>query len=221
MRGPTLPEVTLLELDPDQLLSTTRAVRKRLDLTRPVPEDLIRECVAMALQAPSGSNVLTMQFVVVTDAEKRRAIGEVYRECYAAYRESPGYAGRQVKPDAAGQAQQARVAESADFLGEHMGEAPVLVIACNRGRTREAARAALGNVLPGTWSFMLAARARGLGTSWTQLHLSREREVAGLLGIPYDTVAQAVLTPVAYTKGTDFKPARRPAPEEVIHWNGW
>jgi nitroreductase len=213
--------VTLLELDPDQLLSTTRAVRKRLDLTRPVPAELIRECVAMALQAPSGSNVVTMRFVVVTDEEKRRAIGEVYRQCYAAYRESPGYAGRQVKPDEAGRAQQARVTGSADFLGEHLGEAPVLVIACNQGRSHDAARAALGNVLPATWSFMLAARARGLGTAWTSMHLSREREVADLLGIPYDTVAQAVLTPVAYTLGTDFKPALRPAPEEVIHWNGW
>ncbi|MEA2321213.1 MAG: hypothetical protein QOD81_1063 [Solirubrobacteraceae bacterium] len=213
--------MTPLDLDPDQLLSTTRAVRKRLDFTRPVPDDLIRECVALALQAPSSSNVLTMRFVVVTDAEKRRALGEVYRQCYADYRESPSYAGRQVKRDAAGQAQQARVAESADFLGEHLGEAPVLVLACNEGPSREAAVAGQGSVLPGTWSFMLAARARGLGTSWTQLHLSREREVAGLLGIPYDTVAQAVLTPVAYTKGTDFKPARRPAPEEVIHWNGW
>ncbi|MEY2535708.1 MAG: hypothetical protein QOF29_3618 [bacterium] len=213
--------MTLLDLNPDQLLSTTRAVRKRLDFTRPVPDDLIRECVALALQAPSSSNVLTMRFVVVTDEEKRRAVGEVYRQCYAAYRESASYAGRQVKPDAADQAQQARVAESADFLGEHMGEAPVLVIACNEGPSREAAAAAQGSVLPGTWSFMLAARARGLGTSWTQLHLSREREVAELLGIPYDTVAQAVLTPVAYTKGTDFKPALRPAPDEVIHWNGW
>jgi nitroreductase len=213
--------VTLLDLNPDQLLSTTRAVRKRLDFTRPVPDDLIRECVALALQAPSSSNVLTMRFVVVTDEQKRRAVGEVYRQCYAAYRESSSYAGRQVKPDAADQAQQARVAESADFLGERMGEAPVLVIACNEGPSREAAAAAQGSVLPGTWSFMLAARARGLGTSWTQLHLSREREVAELLGIPYDTVAQAVLTPVAYTKGTDFKPALRPAPDEVIHWNGW
>jgi nitroreductase len=213
--------VTLLDLNPDQLLSTTRAVRKRLDFTRPVPDDLIRECVALALQAPSSSNVLTMRFVVVTDEQKRRAVGAVYRQCYAAYRESSSYAGRQVKPDAADQAQQARVAESADFLGERMGEAPVLVIACNEGPSREAAAAAQGSVLPGTWSFMLAARARGLGTSWTQLHLSREREVAELLGIPYDTVAQAVLTPVAYTKGTDFKPALRPAPDEVIHWNGW
>jgi nitroreductase len=213
--------VPLLHLDPDQLLSTTRAVRKRLDFTRPVPDDLIRECVALALQAPSSSNVLTMRFVVVTDEEKRRAVGDVYRQCYAAYRDSPSYAGRQVKPDPAHQAQQARVAESADFLGEHLGEAPALVIACNEGPSRKDAVAGQGSVLPGTWSFMLAARARGLGTAWTQLHLSREREVADLLGIPYDTVAQAVLTPVAYTKGTDFKPALRPAPDEVIHWNRW
>lgn len=213
--------MALLDLDPDQLLSTTRAVRKRLDLTRPVPDELIRECVALALQAPSGSNLLTMRFVVVTDAEKRRAVGAVYRQCYAAYRESPGYAGRQVKADEASQAQQARVAESADFLGEHMGEAPVLVVACNEGRTHDAARAALGNVLPAMWSFMLAARARGLGTAWTSMHLSREREVAEILGIPYDTVAQAVLTPVAYTVGTEFSPALRPAPDEVIHWNRW
>ncbi|MEA2287697.1 MAG: hypothetical protein QOJ21_3740 [Solirubrobacteraceae bacterium] len=213
--------VALLDLDPDQLLSTTRAVRKRLDFTRPVPDDLIRECVALALQAPSSSNVLTMRFVVVTDEEKRRAVGQVYRQCYAGYRDSPWYAGRQEKSDAAERAQQARVAESADFLGDHLGEAPALVIACNEGPSREAAAAGQGSVLPATWSFMLAARARGLGTAWTQLHLSREREVAALLGIPYDTVAQAVLTPVAYTKGTDFKPALRPAPDEVIHWNGW
>jgi nitroreductase len=213
--------VALLDLDPDQLLSTPRDVRKRLDFSRPVPPDLLRECVALALQAPSSSNVLTMRFVVVTDAEKRRAVGEVYRQCYAAYRDSSSYAGRQVKAEAADQAQQARVAASADFLGERMGEAPALVIACNEGASHEEAAAGLGSVMPGTWSFMLAARARGLGTSWTQLHLAREQEVAALLGIPYDTVAQAVLTPVAYTKGTDFKPALRPAPDEVIHWNGW
>jgi nitroreductase len=213
--------MTLLPLDPDQLLSTTRAVRKRLDFDRPVPAELIRECVAMALQAPSGSNVVTMQFIVVTDAEKRRAIGQIYSEVYAGYKQSPGYAGRQAMPDAATQAQQVRVAGSADFLGEHMGDAPVLVISANQGPSREAAVGGLTNVIPATWSFMLAARARGLGTSWTSMHLARERDVADVLGIPYDTVAQAVLTPLAYTKGTDFKPALRPDPEEVIHWETW
>ncbi|MCU1413873.1 MAG: oxidoreductase [Microbacteriaceae bacterium] len=213
--------MTLLPLDPDQLLSTTRAVRKRLDLTRPVPRELVRECVAMALQAPSGSNIVTMEFIVVTDADKRRAIGQVYREVYAGYKESPWYAGRHSIPDPAMHAQQQRVAGSADYLGEHMGDMPTLVIAANRGANREAAVAGMGNVLPATWSFMLAARARGLGTSWTAMHLARERDVADILGIPFETVAQAVLTPLAYTRGTDFKPALRPEPDSVIHWDEW
>ncbi|WP_232835259.1 nitroreductase family protein [Actinocorallia populi] len=207
--------MTLLDLNPDQLLSTTRAVRKRLDFTRAVSEDAIRECVAMALQAPSGSNVVTMRFVVVRDAEKRRAIGDVYREVYAGYKASPHYAGAR-----SGDAQ-SRVASSADHLGEHMGDAPVLVIGCTEGPDRASAKAALGNILPAMWSFMLAARARGLGTAWTSMHLAREREVADLLGIPYDTVAQAVLTPLAHTKGTDFRPAERPSPDSVIHWDTW
>ena len=213
--------MALLDLDPDQLLSTTRAVRKRLDFDRPVPAELIRECVAMALQAPSGSNVVTMRFVVVTDEQKRQAIGQVYREVYARYVESPGYPGKRVLDDPSAQAQLTRVASSADFLGEHMGDAPALVLACNVGRNRAAAVAGMGNVLPGTWSFMLAARARGLGTAYTSMHLSREQDVADILDIPYETVAQAVLTPLAFTKGTDFKPAARAEPDSVIHWDTW
>jgi len=212
--------MTLLDLDPDQLLSTTRAVRKRLDLTREVPDDLVRECVAMALQAPSGSNVVTMRFVVIRDEAKRKAVGDVYREVYANYRKSPGYPGTPTGDEARDQVQ-ARVASSADFLSDHLGEAPVLVLACNQGPDRARATAMLSNVLPATWSFMLAARARGLGTAWTSMHLSREREVADILGIPYDTVAQAVLTPLAYTVGTDFRPAARPEPDSVIHWDSW
>jgi nitroreductase len=212
--------MTLLDLDPDQLLSTTRAVRKRLDFARSVADQEIRACVAMALQAPSGSNLVTMRFVVVRDAEKRRAIGEIYREIYAGYKASPGYPGRPSGDTERDRVQQ-RVASSADYLGDHMGEAPVLVLGCNQGTDRASALAGLGNILPGMWSFMLAARARGLGTAWTSMHRFREQDVAGILGIPYDTVAQAVLTPVAYTKGTDFRPAARPDPDEVIHWDGW
>src|SRR5579862_607057 len=117
----------LLDLDPDRLLSTTRAVRKRLDFSQPVPDQLIRECVAMALQAPSGSNVVTMRFVVVRDERKRRAIGDIYRQVYAGYKASPAYAGRQGGDAGRDRAQQ-RVASSADYLGEHMGDAPVLVL---------------------------------------------------------------------------------------------
>jgi nitroreductase len=213
--------MSLLELDPDQLLSTTRAVRKRLDFDRRVPDELIRECVALALQAPSGSNVVTMQFVVVTDAATRAAMGQLYREVYANYKNSPWYAGALTTGDEVARRQAARVADSADYLGEHMGDAPVLVLACTTGANREAAVRGMGNVLPATWSFMLAARARGLGTAWTSMHLAREREFAELLSIPYDTVAQAVLTPLAYTVGTEFRAAARPDPETVIHWNHW
>ncbi|MGD0062493.1 MAG: nitroreductase family protein [Streptosporangiaceae bacterium] len=212
--------MTLLDLDPDQLLSTTRAVRKRLDFSRPVPDELIRTCVAMALQAPSGSNVVTMRFVVVREEKKRQAIGEIYRQVYARYRASPSYPGNPTGNAERDRVQQ-RVAVSADYLGEHMGDAPVLVLGCNEGPDRASALAGLGNILPAMWSFMLAARARGLGTAWTSMHRSREQDVAEVLGIPYDTVAQAVLTPLAYTRGTDFRPAARPDPDAVIHRDGW
>jgi nitroreductase len=205
----------LLDLDPDVLLSTTRAVRKRLDFSRPVPDDLIRECVALALQAPSGSNVVTMGFVVVTDADKRQAIGQIYGELFASY------ASQRVIDDGPGRTQQQRLISSSNYLAEHMGDAPALVIGVNVGKDRAAATRGMGNILPAMWSFMLAARARALGTAWTTIHLGRELEVAELLGIPYETVAQAVMTPVAYSIGTDFKPADRPAPADVIHWNGW
>lgn len=213
--------MALLPLDPDQLLTTTRAVRRRLDFSRPVPAELIRECVAIALQAPSASNVVTMGFVVVTQPAKREAIAALYREVYSAYRSSPAYAGRQQHEEPDRAAQQARVARSADYLAEHLGEAPALVIAVNQGPDREHALAGMGSVLPAMWSFMLAARARGLGTAWTSMHRAREQEVAELLGIPFDTVVQAVLSPLAFTKGTDFRPAHRPDPEEVIHWEAW
>lgn len=217
----------MLELTADELLSTTRAVRKRLDMERPVPPELIRECVAAALQAPSGSNNLTMQFVVVTDAAKRAAIGDVYRQCYEIYKGLDGvYVGSIVKSTDEENAQQQRVQTSADFLGEHMGEAPALVIACSAGGRVDAAPAMmsasmLGNILPATWSFMLAARARGLGTSWTTVHLMMEQQVADIIGIPFDEVQQVCLFPLAYTVGTKFKPAMRPDPETVIHWDTW
>ncbi len=214
------------ELTADEVLTTTRAVRKRLDVGRPVDPELIRQCVAAALQAPSGSNNLTMQFVVVTDAEKRAAIGDVYRQCYDIYKSLDGvYVGSIVKPTEPERAQQRRVQTSADYLGEHMGESPALVIACTAGRTdgqpAMVSAAALANVLPATWSFMLAARARGLGTAWTTVHLMMEQQVADIVGIPFDQVQQVCLTPIAHTVGTDFKPAMRPDPDTVIHWDAW
>jgi nitroreductase len=190
-----------------------------------VPDDLVRECVAMALQAPSGSNVISMSFLVVRDAERRKAIGQVYGECWKIYEQLPVFAGAVQRETPSEQAQQQRVVHSATYLGQHMGDAPALVLACTRGRLDHVpammAASMLGNVLPAMWSFMLAARARGLGTAWTSMHRAREQEVADVLGIPYDRVAQAVLTPLAYTKGTDFRPAARPDPDTVIHRDGW
>jgi len=217
----------LLNLDPDQLLSTTRAVRFRLDLERPVPMNLIEECVALAQQAPTGSNMQGWHFVVVTDADKRKAVGDVYRRAFEVYKGLPVYAGAIHTGDAERDAQQGRVASSADYLGEHMGEAPVLVIPCVTGRVGSgdnvamAAAGMMGAIIPAAWSFMLAARARGLGTCLTTLHLMFEQEVAEILDIPFNEVSQALLTPVAFTKGTDFKAASRPDPQSIMHIDGW
>lgn len=219
--------MSLLSLDPDQLLSTTRAVRKRLDFSRPVPDELIRECVSLAMQSPSGSNNMTMQFVIVKDPAKRKAIGDVYRQCYSIYQSMDGVYIRSIdKGEAAANAQQQRSADSADYLGEHMGDAPALVIACNMGVRADGTpgmmtSSLMGNVLPAMWSFMLAARARGLGTAWTTVHLMMEQQVADILGIPFDSVQQVCLSPLAFTKGTDFKAAERPAADSIIHWDTW
>lgn len=218
--------MALLDITPDQLLTTTRAVRKRLDFSRPVDDDLIRECVATAMQGPSGSNNMTMQFVVVKDEAKRKAIGEIYHQCFEIYKTLPGvYAGSLVKDTEAEQAQQDRVTESAIYLADHMAEAPVLVLGCTSGRADEVpaiiSASIMGNILPGMWSFMLAARARGLGTAWTTIALMMEKELADVVGIPFDEVQQACLTPLAHTIGTEFKPAMRPNPDTIIHWDTW
>jgi len=215
--------MSLLELGPDDLLSTTRAVRKRLDFTRPVPDDLVRECVAMALQAPSGGNEVAMRFVVVRDRATVAAVAEVYQQCWEIYAASPGFAGKIKRDTDELHEQQQRVASSATYLAEHMAECPVLVVGCTTSRRLEGvaaaqAASALGNIMPAMWSFMLAARARGLGTAWTTIHLMKEQAVADILDIPFDTVQQVCLTPLAFTRGTDFHPAIRPAPDTVIEW---
>ena len=219
--------MALLPLSPDELLSTTRAVRKRLDFSRPVPDELIRECVSIAMQSPSGSNNMTMQFVIVKDPAKRKAIGDVYKQCYSIYQSMDGVYIRSIdKGEADANAQQQRSADSADYLGEHMGDAPALVIACNMGVRADGTpgmmtSSLMGNVLPAMWSFMLAARARGLGTAWTTVHLMMEQQVADILGIPFESVQQVCLSPLAFTKGTDFKAAARPSADSIIHWDQW
>lgn len=164
---------------------------------------------------------MTVDFVAVTDPGKRRALGEIYRDGYRRFQDSPGYPRKQRIVDPVLSARRDRMSSSAEYLGEHMGDSPAIVLCCSRGPHREAALARSSSVMPSIWSFMLAARARGLGTAWTNLHALREYDIAELLGIPYSQVAQVVMTPVACTLGTDFKPAPRPKVEDVLHWNGW
>jgi nitroreductase len=212
-------------MDAIELLTTTRSVRKRLDLTRPVPRPLIEECIEIALQAPTASNSQEWHFVVVTDAAKRAAIARYYKEALQGYLATLEAGGpRWQAPGDPRAAQEALVHESAIYLADHMHEVPVHVIPCIEGRTENAplvTQASLyGSIIPAAWSFMLAARARGLGMAWTTLHLIHERDVAKLLGIP-DTVTQTALLPVAYYKGKDFKRAKRLPSRQLTSWNTW
>jgi nitroreductase len=213
--------MTLLNLTPDELLTTTRAVRRRLDLTRPVERQVIEECLAVAQQAPTASNRQNWHFVVITDVAKRAALAALYQKSFAIYRDMP----RPGFDDPTRAATQERVVSSSTYLAEHLHEVPVLVLPCIVGRTDGQAAGAQsaqwGTIGPAIWSFMLAARARGLGTVWTSLHLRFEQEAAVIAGIPYADVMQAALIPVAYTKGTDFKPAPRDPLSTMVHWDAW
>lgn len=214
-----------LDLPSDVLLSTTRSVRKRLDLTREVPAEVVRECIELAVQAPTGSNRQGWHWVVVTDPAKRAAIGALYGEAFELYRSS-GLSTAGIPLDDPERARtQDRVVDSAQFLADHMAEVPVLVIPCLEGRVDNlpsfASASLWGSLFPAAWSFMLAARDRGLGTCWTTLHLMFEEKVAEVVGIPYAEVAQGLLTPVAYTVGTDFRPAPRSDLNAVIHVDTW
>ena len=218
----------LLDLTPDALLATTRSVRKRLDFARPVEPEIINECLELAVQAPTGGNRQGWHFVVVTDAQQRQALGEIYRRGFTIYREQ----GAAESIRAQGRLTRDRletlkkVQSSAEYLAEHMHEAPVLVVPCLWGRVEAyppvEQAGAWGSILPAVWSFMLAARARGLGTCWTTVHLNYEQEAAEALGIPFAKVTQAALIPVAYTLGgTDFKPAARVPLESIVHRDRW
>ena len=208
----------LLELTPDELLSTTRAGRKRLDLQRPVEQEVLEECLRLAQQAPTGSYKQDWHFVVVTDPELRAGLADLWR------RGGEQYLGR---VDRSGEipGMMGRVLDGVFHLVDRLQDVPVHVIPCIEGRTdgkgvfAQASR--WGSIMPAAWSFMLAARSRGLGTVWTSFQLAHEREAAELLGIPYDEVMQAALIPVAYTVGTSFKPAVRAPLETLAHWDRW
>jgi nitroreductase len=200
----------------DHLLATTRAVRKRLDLDREVEPEIILECLRLAVQSPTGSNSQKWHWLVVTDADKRAQLKELYGATARPYLES--------QAEAAEDAQTRRVYQSAVYLMNILDRVPVHVIPCVEGRIETAdnfgAASFYGSILPAVWSFMLALRSRGLGSAWTTLHLANEAEAAELLGIP-DGISQVALIPVAYTTGGDFKPAARPPVEGITYWDTW
>jgi nitroreductase len=209
----------VLQLGPDELLTTTRTVRKRLDFDRPVERALVEECLRIAFQAPNGSNQQDYGWVVVDDPELRGAMADLYRAGMADHS----------KRDTTGEAMVAqsnpRISESVRYLAERFERVPMLLVPTfgrRYGDITTFQQASLwGSILPAVWSFMLALRSRGLGSAWTTIHLYREREMAELLRIPYPEQRQAGLFPIAYTIGTEFKPADRAKSEQRIFWNGW
>jgi nitroreductase len=208
----------------DLALTTTRAVRRRLDLDRPVPPEVIVECLELAIQAPTGGNNQGWRWLIVTDEAKRKALAGFYRQAWdAVYANAGEDAMATARPEL--EAQMRRVYRSADFLAQNIERVPVHVIPCILGALPEGtpawmAASHLGSIIPAIWSFQLALRSRGLGSTYTTLHLAHQAEAAKLLGIP-DTVTQVALLPVAYTKGTDFKPADRRSSSEITYWDEW
>jgi nitroreductase len=201
----------------DHLLKTTKQVRQRLDLTRPVPPELILECIDVASHAPMGGNQERNRWLVIDDPELKAAIAEPYQAVGRPYLAAGA--------DSTATARQQRVIDSASFLVEHIAEVPTMVLALRLDRLPETAQnfevaGYHGSVAPGVWSFQLAARARGLGSAWTTFHLVHEQQVAELLGIPA-TVTQIALLPVAYYTGDTFSPAPRRPAAEITYFNRW
>lgn len=214
---------TKLGLSADEVLTTTRAVRKRIDFDRPVERDVVMECVEIAQQAPTGSNTQGWRWVFVDDPEKKRVIADHYRSNFYPYTgiEDPDTVELPERSDDQG----TRILGSAFYMAKRLHEVPLMAIPLHTGRLEGAATfeqaSAWGSILPAVWSFLLALRERGIGSSWTTLHLPNEREVADLLGIPYDEYTQAGLFPIGYTLGTEFKVADRVRAEKFVHWNEW
>jgi nitroreductase len=201
----------------DELLATTRAVRKRLDLARPVPRSVLLDCIALAQQAPTGSNSQGWRFLVVDDAGIRKGLAALYKKAADAYLTMA-----RARLDA-NDKQTQRVYDSAFWLIDHLAEVPVHVIPCLAGSWTNGPNVAgagyYGSIFPAVWSFQLALRSRGLGSALTTLHLFHEREAAELLGLDPGAFTQVALLPVAYTRGTDFKRAARPGPETITWFN--
>ncbi|MEV7013064.1 nitroreductase family protein [Streptosporangium sp. NPDC051022] len=206
------------DLTCDELLTTTRAVRRGLDETRPVDLELVKECLRIALQAPNGSNRQSWRWIVLTDPALRARVSDVYRR---AFHDRTGPALERL--DGAEPSARRMLTDARD-LAERLHRIPVLVIPClelDDERLPEGNQAGVwSSLLPAAWSYALAARSRGLATAWTTVHLDREGEVAELLGLP-PTVRQGGLLPTAHSLRTGFRPGPRLPLEEVLHVDGW
>lgn len=214
------------DLSAHELITTTRAVRLRMDLDRPVDPALIEACVDDALQAPQGSNLMRTEFVVVRDPARIAAIGRIYREEFDRfYRGSEAGLFKRVDDDPRHAEQSRRTRDSAEHLAEVFGRVPAIVIPCLTPRLADGdvltAKHRLATVYPTVWNFMLAARLRGLGTCWTGMTLEREADVAEIVGVDPTAVEQVCMIPVAHHTGTTFRPAWRPPAAEFIHWDTW
>lgn len=218
---------TALPITPDELLTTTRAVRRRIDCERPVEREVIEELLTIALQAPTASNMQPWSFVVVTDPDTKAAIAEWYRKSWAAYEQMPFAAGNLPYEEPDRKALQKRVMSSAAYLAENYQRMPVFIIPC-LGMRPEAidlpqafVQATLySSVIQAAWSIQLAARARGLGSCWTTLHLLHEREIGEILAIPPE-IGQTGLLTLGWCTGSDFKPAPREDLDTKVHWERW
>jgi nitroreductase/uncharacterized protein YndB with AHSA1/START domain len=187
----------------DHVLATTRAVRRRLDLDRPVDTEVLLDCIDLAEQAPTGGNLPSRRWIIVRDPAQKAKLGELYREAALPFMASA--AERLAGTDHPA----ARVMASSAYLADHLGEVPALVVPTIIGRHDGSGRPGLfDSVIQAAWSFCLALRARGLGTTWVTAILQREAEVREILAIPDDLTIVAVF-PVAYTTGGDFRPAPR------------
>ncbi|MBO4205706.1 nitroreductase family protein [Micromonospora echinofusca] len=229
--------MTLPFTDLNHVLTTTRSVRLRLDYDRPVPIDVVGECLQLALQAPTGGAAEDWRWLVVADPARKAELARLYHAAYqehvhrplhsAAGAESSSVRGRLGGVDAYGavSARTARILRGAAHLAEHIGRAPYLVIPCatrpNPATGGPGTNSALyGSLYPAIWQFNLALRARGLGTVITTLHLHHAATAAALLGIPADAL-QITLLPVAYTLGTDFRVAARRPVNAVTYLDHW
>jgi nitroreductase len=204
----------------DRVLTTTKSVRRRLDLSRPVDRDVVIDCIRLASYAPNASNAQEWRWLVVDDPDLRRQVGEAYR------RVTVGPVTDMLNAKlAAGDEPGARISRSILYLADHMGEVPILVIPCfhfkpDAGTPLPQISRMFASTYPAVWSFQLALRSRGLGSVLTTAHTLDEEGMGKVLGIPGGWT-QTCLIPVAYTVGLDFTPSPRRPVEEFIGWNGW